>query len=174
MHNSAVYLIISKEHKLCYIGESMNVENRWETHKKQLIEGSHYNWHLQRYWNECDFEFKKEIIVDYSVSRRLSKEKNKLLLLMLESETIDKYKKLGYTILNNEDSLQRVINQEKKIFEHGKLYTTLDIMGMIRYINSIRDNCYVENGYMYYYVVPESNIEDDKAFQELMEALESI
>lgn len=55
-----IYMIQNKVNGNIYIGQSVDVYNRWKEHLCALRGGYHFNNHLQRSWNkhnECDFEF---------------------------------------------------------------------------------------------------------------------
>lgn len=57
---SGIYSITNKVNGKLYIGKSVDVVKRINTHKQSLRKGSHYNEHLQRAWNkygEDSFEF---------------------------------------------------------------------------------------------------------------------
>ena len=110
----AIYTIIDKTNKRVYVGETTNFEKRYLTHMEQLKNGSHYNKRLQELYNENDYEVDIEIILSDSIN--LHTTLNKVLLLLLEKETINKYKRLGYEILNKEESLEKFIKGEKKLF----------------------------------------------------------
>lgn len=110
----AIYTIIDKTNKRVYVGETTNFEKRYLKHIEQLKNGSHYNKRLQELYNEENYEVDIEIILSDSIN--LHTTLNKVLLLLLEKETINKYKRLGYEILNKEDSLEKFIKGEKKLF----------------------------------------------------------
>lgn len=63
-----IYIIINKLNNKAYIGQSINIKNRWRNHFQRLKYNHHYNEHLQRAWNkygEENFEFSiLEIIQD--------------------------------------------------------------------------------------------------------------
>lgn len=109
----AIYSIKNEMNKRIYIGESMNIAVRWDQHQKELASGEHVNKDLQKYYNE-NFKFDIEILLDESVI--LDSTDEKILLLILEKKTINKYKELGYTVLNKEDSLLKVLTGDKKLF----------------------------------------------------------
>jgi len=55
-----VYEIVNTINKKRYVGSSVNIKRRWQTHKSKLRKGIHENEHLQRAWNkygENCFEF---------------------------------------------------------------------------------------------------------------------
>lgn len=55
-----IYCIRNKINNNKYIGQSVNIEKRFETHKYFLNKNSHHNQHLQRAWNKYgkhNFEF---------------------------------------------------------------------------------------------------------------------
>ena len=55
-----IYMIQNKVNGKIYIGQSVNIEDRWGEHKYELNKGYHHNKHLQRSWNKDgqeNFEF---------------------------------------------------------------------------------------------------------------------
>ena len=55
-----IYMIQNKVNGKIYIGQTLDIEDRWEKHKYMLRGGYHSNKHLQRAWNkygEENFEF---------------------------------------------------------------------------------------------------------------------
>ena len=47
-----IYLIINKQNCKFYIGSSMSIYSRWNTHVRKLKENKHFNKHLQNVWNK--------------------------------------------------------------------------------------------------------------------------
>jgi group I intron endonuclease len=57
---SGIYQIRNIINGKCYIGSSINIQERWGAHKRTLRKNQHYNKYLQRAWNkhgEGCFEF---------------------------------------------------------------------------------------------------------------------
>jgi group I intron endonuclease len=55
-----IYKITNKINNKVYIGESQNIERRWEEHKKHLKEGKHHSYKLQQdyhLYGEDNFEY---------------------------------------------------------------------------------------------------------------------
>ena len=55
-----IYCIENKVNGKKYIGQSVNIEERWQTHKSKLKDNKHINSYLQNSWNkngESAFEF---------------------------------------------------------------------------------------------------------------------
>lgn len=55
-----IYKITNLLNGKVYIGQSVDIEKRWSTHKAELKNNYHYNFHLQNAWNkygEESFEF---------------------------------------------------------------------------------------------------------------------
>ena len=55
-----IYKITNLLNNKVYIGQSVDIEKRWSTHKSELTNNYHYNAHLQSAWNkygEDNFDF---------------------------------------------------------------------------------------------------------------------
>lgn len=55
-----IYKILNVKNSKAYVGSSVNIEDRWQTHKWALRKGQHHSHHLQSSWSihpEGDFEF---------------------------------------------------------------------------------------------------------------------
>lgn len=60
MKKCGIYAIQNKVNKLFYVGQSNNINHRWQCHKSDLRAGRHDNEHLQRAWDKYgaeNFEF---------------------------------------------------------------------------------------------------------------------
>lgn len=49
---SGIYIIANTKNGNFYIGQSVNMQSRWDSHKAALNKGVHKNSHLQRAWNK--------------------------------------------------------------------------------------------------------------------------
>lgn len=100
---SGVYQIRNIINNKRYVGSTINLYNRWATHKKLLNRGvDHHNRHLQRAWNkygEDSFVFE---VLEYVLQGALSKKEFRPVLLAREQHYKDLYKsynrKYGYDI----------------------------------------------------------------------------
>lgn len=57
---TGIYCIENQTNGKKYVGQAVNIEKRWRQHRNKLINGTHYNEHLQRAWNlygESSFSF---------------------------------------------------------------------------------------------------------------------
>ena len=52
MVESGIYMIKNEENGKCYIGSSVNIRKRIETHRQYLVSGRHPNKHLQDAWSK--------------------------------------------------------------------------------------------------------------------------
>ena len=104
--NCSVGVYIIKVGEYVYIGESLNVENRWLQHQDDLQNNIHPNRQLQSLYNQ-NLDFKFEILesIPFSQGHNVY---FKLLNLQKEQKYIQQYKDNGYKILNTENSLERL------------------------------------------------------------------
>lgn len=57
---TGIYCIENQKNGKKYVGQAVNIEKRWRQHRNKLINGTHYNEHLQRAWDqygESNFSF---------------------------------------------------------------------------------------------------------------------
>ena len=114
-----IYKITNTVNSKAYIGESMDIEKRWEKHKEDLNNNSHHSYKLQQDWNEYG-----ENCFIFEVIKELEKSNNiyntKIDLLLAENKYIVKYNTLveGYNI---KDTIYEILYNNKIILStHDK------------------------------------------------------
>ena len=126
----------------------MDVVRRWAEHLQNLHDGKHNNKELQKDFNiygKGALEFYVETFVDESIN--YNQTYIKILLLLLERKTINKYKQDGYTLYNMEDSLYRVLDGSKNIYNGSSVLNKETIRSIVININNKlkQDLCMVGN-----------------------------
>ena len=125
-----VYKITNIINGKVYIGESLNIERRWDEHKLELENGTHHSFKLQNDYNEYGknnfiFEVLKEIDEDKNMML------HKCLLYIFENKYIKSYDSInnGYNI---EDSLDLILKCKKPIFEGDEInYKSISVLKSI-------------------------------------------
>ncbi|CAM3707623.1 hypothetical protein BSI_39410 [Bacillus inaquosorum KCTC 13429] len=100
-----IYKIVNKINIKVYIGSSVNIESRHQGHKRDLRNGKHHNYLLQKDWDkygEKSFEF--VTISTHDTKCRLS---------ILEYQTIEEYKK-HHTVYNISNPLEETSRRKDK------------------------------------------------------------
>lgn len=69
--SSGIYAIINNINNKRYIGLSKNIERRLNTHMKQLEDGKHPNFHLQKSYNKYGKENFDFSVIEYCVAGKL-------------------------------------------------------------------------------------------------------
>lgn len=59
-----IYAIINDFNKKTYVGQSQNIEDRWNNHKSSLRNGAHINEKLQSEWDKFGEDPFKFIILE--------------------------------------------------------------------------------------------------------------
>lgn len=106
-----IYKIVNTFNNKVYIGSSVDIESRHQEHKRDLRNGKHHNYLLQRDWDkygEESFEFVT-----------ISTHDTKCKLSVLEFETIEKYKK-HHTIYNISNPLEEPSRRNDRRVNKGK------------------------------------------------------
>lgn len=132
---AGIYKITNITNNQVYIGESLNIEERWEKHKKNLKDGTHHSYKLQNDYNKFG-----EDNFTYEIIEELDKEYNtalqNLILLAYEDKYIKQYDSIenGY---NCEYTLWKILNKEKSIFQRmgiNEMHLKM-LIGVIKNIN---------------------------------------
>ena len=108
-----IYRITNNTNDLSYIGESLNIERRWDEHINDLNNKSHHSYKLQDAWNRYGKDnFTFEILEE--VERLSQTYKTTMRLIYIEDQYINKYDSLrnGYNV---ENTMEKILNREKKI-----------------------------------------------------------
>lgn len=123
-YNSGIYCIENISTKKKYIGQSINIENRWSKHKSELKHSVHDNNYLQKAWNkygESDFKF---YVLEYCEKEKLND---------LEKYYIDYYntmdRKLGYNLKSggqdtnyqSKEVREKISKSNKKSYQNSDL-----------------------------------------------------
>ena len=109
-----IYKIENKINGKVYIGESLNIERRWQEHIEDLNNNTHHSYKLQDDWNkynENDFEF--SIIT--TLSDNIPKYVDNFILMLYEDTYIKQYNAIskGYNV---ENTLEKSLNGDKNNF----------------------------------------------------------
>jgi len=108
-----VYGIINKINNTHYIGESLDIERRWDEHIEELNNNSHHSYKLQKAWNTHSKEnFTFKIIEE--MQNLDSPYKTKMQLIYVEGKYIDQYDSIanGYNV---ENTIEEVLSGRKII-----------------------------------------------------------
>lgn len=111
-----VYMIKNKTNNKFYIGSSVDINNRWQHHIKELRKNTHHSSKLQNSWNkygENNFEF---LIIEECKKDNLIDREQFYLESLLKANSDFKYFKLhGFNILKNaNNSLGFIFNEKSK------------------------------------------------------------
>ena len=135
-----VYKITNINNGKVYVGESINIEKRWDEHKEDLENNNHHNYKLQEDYNTYgEDNFKFEVLEEIDANN-LELIMQKCLLIILENKYIKQFNSIdnGYNI---ENTLELILKGEKPLFVGDK------INGRLKYIlNNIIKNINKNNG----------------------------
>lgn len=109
---SGIYVIVNRQNKRFYIGESLDIVRRSKEHFSHLDKNSHHNRDLQNDYNvygKNNFEFK--VLLPHI--NHIDAIHTKAELLILESEYISRYIN-KYKLYNKERTLEDIINHVSK------------------------------------------------------------
>lgn len=109
-----VYLITNLKSQRVYIGESIDIYQRWERHKKDLVSNQHHNQALQNDYNLLGASYFKFTVlqeIDNTTQILITQSR----LIMLENAYIEKFKSEKYNLYNVEETLLKVINKDKHL-----------------------------------------------------------
>lgn len=104
-----IYEIINIKNNKIYVGESLDITNRWKDHIESLVKGTHHNYKLQSDFNQYGvdaFKFRIHILLNDDISHKVAK----YLLLICENKRIDTHKEHDAELYNIDNSLESFIN----------------------------------------------------------------
>jgi|GEM_PF-1823150 len=119
-----------------YIGESNDIETRWQVHKEDLNNNKHHSYKLQQAWNkDGEISFVFEIIQEVNNSNQFMLQ---CLLFIYEDFYIKQYNSInnGYNI---EDTLKLIFNDKKPIID-GQIVTYKNKSILKQLIKNIEKN----------------------------------
>lgn len=64
-YKSGIYCIINLLDQKKYIGQSVNIEDRWRKHRNELRNNNHHNSYLQNAWNKYGENVFKFYVIEY-------------------------------------------------------------------------------------------------------------
>lgn len=121
---SGIYCIENTKSNKKYIGQSVNIEDRWRQHISELNKGIHYNSYLQNAWNKYGSECFDFYILEYCNNDELDEK---------ECYYIKKYnttdRENGYNLQSggqasnrhSEESKKKISESNKKAYKSGDL-----------------------------------------------------
>ena len=107
-----------------YIGESFNIERRWNQHKQDLINGCHHNYYLQQSFNNYGKKYFSLKVLQKINTEELEKTHANIieaLLLMLESSYIKKFQEENIALYNIENTLEEIIKGNRELSIHTNI-----------------------------------------------------
>ena len=107
-----------------YIGESFDIERRWNQHKQDLINGCHHNYYLQQSFNNYGkkyFSFKVLQKINTEELEKIHANIIEALLLMLESSYIKKFQEENIALYNIENTLEEIIKGNRELSIHTNI-----------------------------------------------------
>ena len=134
-----VYKITNHSNKRIYIGETLDIDRRWQEHLNELRNKTHHSIKLQNDYNIYGEDvFTLEIIKDLNNYIHLNHNTIKLLLIIYESEYINKYKSIEYGY-NYEDTLKEVLQGNKSVHS-SKQPNKKEIMTLRNIMKNLKEN----------------------------------
>lgn len=114
-----IYMIQNKVNGKIYIGQSVNIEDRWADHKSGLNGGYHINKHLKNAWNkygESNFEF--TVICECEENQLNTMEEYYIFELMVYDPRVGYNKTYGGDSGRHTEETKQKISESKKGENH--------------------------------------------------------
>lgn len=112
---TGIYVIRNRFTGKKYVGESVDIKRRWAEHKRELANGSHHCWRLQKDYNRYGrHAFSFRVVERFYFTKGANKDKLKIALLLREGYYMDLFNSL--LDYNTEDS----IGDLKKLADGGR------------------------------------------------------
>ena len=148
-----VYKITNKINGKIYVGESLNIEKRWERHKKDLSSKTHCNYKLQNDYNKYGHEaFEFEVIV--TLDKDISNIVGEFISIIFEDIYITKYNSIkdGYNI---ERTFTEVFLNKNRNIRYGNEASKDKLK---RYFKKYKQGeIFTQNSVIYYYQPKKDN-----------------
>ena len=130
-----IYKIENRINNKVYIGESLDIQKRWELHISELNNKTHHSYKLQKDWNKYgqdNFEFEVIVTLDDKIKKLVDRH----ITLIYENIYIKQFNSIeeGYNI---EDTFTKVMNGDKQV-----LMVKPKLLNM--YMQKVADGLYVE------------------------------
>jgi len=141
-----IYKITNKSNNKVYIGESFNIERRWNEHKLDLENNSHHSYKLQNDYNIYGKNnFKFEVIEEVRIRNKLVIQK--VYLLAFEDKYMKQFNSInnGYNV---ENTIESIVKENKPVFQDEplhKIYVSMLIKLVNKIENEIIFNMYNDN-----------------------------
>ena len=149
---AGIYKITNIINNKIYIGESLNIEERWDKHKEDLKNNSHHSYKLQNDYNIYgldNFDFNIIENVEYDLKPFIKK----LVLLALEDRYIKEFDCINYGY-NIENTLDLILEGKKSVFQNdeplSESYRKL-LLSIIHNIN-INNGKYVQSRFYKHFI----------------------
>lgn len=129
-----IYKITNKTNNKVYIGESLNIERRWEEHIEDLNNNKHHSYKLQNDWNTYGQDnFKFEIVKEINTSTAVIH----YILIVLEHKYMKEFNSItnGYNV---ENTLKEMLDGKKAIL--GNKINKMNINILKNVINNMNKN----------------------------------
>lgn len=116
---SGIYIILNKLTQKIYIGESLDIKNRWTQHLEKLENGMHENPDIQQDYNKYGSEGFECKILQIHVDRNVISTKAKIIIL--ENWWINYFSNKKYTLYNKFPTLENILKNDTYIGNNEKL-----------------------------------------------------
>lgn len=145
-NKSGIYKITNLNNQKCYIGQSINLEKRYRSHRNMLRSNTHHNNHLQHAYNKGD-KFVFEVIELCSVEELDEREIMWIAFFDCRNDengynfdiggnvTRDRHPE---TIEKQRESLKKYFSDETKRIELSKKKTTVDLSVVAKIKDELR------------------------------------
>jgi len=139
--NPGIYKITNLYNKRVYVGESFDIEKRWDQHKNDLLAGTHDNLQLQADFNRYGKSYYKFEVLQFCDTDKPVIVQARLIIL--EDAWIKYFQENNINLYNAENSLEKILLNQKRLQVAPSVARNILIFQLIKFKPVYENNKFI-------------------------------